>query len=80
MRPEVAVAELPLGIALPIQIAQRPHRLHRRRLVQVIEQRRGAREALVADQLLGVQRAVGLAEDGVPLVRDLAQLVVDGHD
>ena len=54
MRPEVAMAELPLGVALPLEIAQRPYRLHRRRLMQVIQQRRGAREALVADQLLGV--------------------------
>ena len=47
-------------------------------LVHVVEQRRRPREALVADQLLGQQRAVA-AKHRVPLVRQLPERVVDRH-
>jgi hypothetical protein len=79
VRPEVAMTELPFWIALPFEIAQGPDRLHRRRLMQVVEQRRGAGEALVADQFLGVEPAIGFPEDRVPLMRHLAKLMVDRH-
>ena len=78
MGPEVPVPELPFGIGLPLQVAHRPHRLHRRGLVQVVQQRRGPREPLVADQLLGQQRAVA-PEHRVPLVRHRTQRVIDRH-
>ena len=54
------------------------YRLHRRRLVQVVQERGGAREALVADQLLGKQRALA-AKHRVALVRHVSELVVDRH-
>ena len=79
MRPEMPMTELPIGIALPAQIAHEPRGFHVRRLMQVIEQRRGADEALVADQLLGIQGAVGPPEHDVPLARERSELVVDRH-
>ena len=45
----------------------------------MVEQRRQAREALVADQLLGVEAAALLPEGDVALPRHAPQLVVDGH-
>ena len=51
----------------------------RGRQVPVVEQRRVVGEALDAHQLLGVQAAVGVAELGVPLARDLADLAVVRH-
>ena len=45
----------------------------------MVEQRRQAREALVADQLLVVDAAALLPEGDVALPRDAPQLVVDGH-
>ena len=69
---EVTVAELPVGVRLPVQIPHAPDGLDVRRLVHVIEQRGRALEPLVADQLLGVERAVRPAEDDVAFARDLA--------
>ena len=50
-----------------------------RRLVHVVHERRRAGEALVADQFLGVKRAVRLTVDDVPLARDVSERVVDRH-
>src|SRR5712691_5600433 len=49
------------------------------RLIEVIEQGRGAGEALVAHQLLDVEAAIALAKDAVAFVRDLSQKVVNRH-
>ncbi len=78
MRPEVAMPELPLGIALPREVAHLPYCLHRRRLVQVIQQRRRTGKPLVADQLFGQQRAF-TAEHRMALVRHGSKGVVNGH-
>ena len=50
-------------------------RLGRRRVV--IEEARPPAEALDAEQLLGVEAAIGLAELGVALVRHVAALEVE---
>ncbi len=51
----------------------------RRRKALVVEQGRVVGEALDTHQLLGVQAAVGLAEGGVALARDLTHLPVERH-
>ena len=79
MGAEMAMAELALGIAVPLEVAHAPHLAHRRRLVDVVEQRRRAGEALVADELFRVERTVALPKDRVPLVGHVTELMVDGH-
>ncbi len=76
---KMAMAQGPVGIGLPDQIAQPLDGEHRRGWMHVIQQRGGARESLVPHQLLGVEPAVRLAEGDVPLAGDLAEAVVDGH-
>ena len=76
---EVPVAHHALRLRHPAESPDRPHALDRGGQAQVIEQRRGAGEALVADELLVVERAVFLAERDVSLAGHAPQLLVDGH-
>jgi len=48
--------------------------------VVVVQNGLNAGEALGADDLLAVQRAIRLAELRVALVRELAKVVVEGHE
>ena len=78
-RAEVPVPHHALRLRHPAEAADRAHALDRGGQAQVIEQRRGSGEALVADQLLVVERAVVLAECDVSLAGHAPQLLVDGH-
>ena len=76
------VARLERQVRRPASTAGGVERLggdDRGRQVPVVEQRRVGGEALLAHQLLGVEAAVGLAELGVPLARDLADAAVVRH-
>jgi len=68
VRDERLVGQLPLAIGD-----------HRGRDVDVVEQRRVRREALLAHQLLVVEGAVGRAVLGVALRRDVPRRAVVGH-
>ena len=66
-REKMPVAQRLVRIGLELHLLHAPHRLHRRRRMHVVEQRRRAGEALVPHQLLGVDAAVGLSKRGVAL-------------
>jgi hypothetical protein len=77
VRPEVPVTKAPLGLGLPIQVPYPALRFDVRRLMQVIDQRGRTDEPLVADQLLRVEASVSLPKRRVPLVRHVAEPMVD---
>src|SRR5690606_33122889 len=77
--PEVPVPEAGGLVRLPPDVTELLRRLDGGGRMGVVEQRRGADEALVPHQLLGVEPAVGPPEDGVALPGHLAQEVVDRH-
>ena len=76
---EVPVPHHALRLRHPAEPADRPHALDRGGQPQVVEERRGPGEALVADELLVVERPVVLAEGDVALAGHAPQLLVDGH-
>ncbi len=76
---EVAHAQALVGVLLQPDFAQQFSPDHRRRPVEMVEQRRGSDEPLVALQLLVVDAAFRLAQRHVPLLRQLAQSVVAVH-
>ena len=65
-RQEMPVPERRVVVRLPHHVFHLPRRLHGRRRMGVIQQRRRADEPLVAHQLFRIQPAVGPAEYGVP--------------
>src|SRR5215207_4392003 len=76
---KVAMAEGRVVVRLELRLHQPLHRHHRRGRVHVVEERRGAGESFVADELLGVQSAIRLPEGDVPLPRDLPERVIERH-
>jgi hypothetical protein len=71
-RAPVPVAERVVVGLLPHHVVELADALDRGGRVHVVQERRGAREALVPHELLGVDAAVGLAHRGVPLARHAA--------
>ena len=69
-----------LGASLPNQIRQMAQSFDLRGLIDVVEQRRRAGEALVAHQFFHVKGTVALPENAVTFVRDLSQAVVNRHN
>ena len=76
---EMPVMQRLIGVGFELHLAHPPHRLHRRRRMDVIQERRRSRKPLVPHQLLGVQSAVGLSERDVPLSRNRAKRVIVRH-
>ena len=63
---------------LALDRLERAELLHAARRLEVVQDRLVAGEALEAHDLLGQQRAV-VAELDVPLARDVAEALVEGH-
>ncbi len=68
-----------VAIWLVLDLAQPACRLHRRRRVHMVQQRRRPGEPLVPHELFCVQSAVRLTEHGVAFARDLPESVIDRH-
>jgi hypothetical protein len=78
-RQEMPVMKRLIRICLELHLAHPTHRFHRRRWMDVVEQRGCAGEAFVPNQLLRVNPAVRFLERDVPLPRDFSEGVVDRH-
>src|SRR5438445_10696222 len=75
----MAVSQRLIRVRLELRLAHATRRLHCRRRMDVIEQRRRSGETLVTYQLLGIDATVRLSEGDVPLARDSSESVVDRH-
>jgi len=77
---QMAHPQGPFGFRLTGRGPGDGHGLDRGRPPHRVQQRLQAGEAQISHQLLVIERTVRLAERDVPLGRQTAQLVVDGHD